>query len=40
MKKIKEAIVNYMEKYGAELAAGYVGGNLNPAAIRNLWKEA
>ena len=42
MKKVKEVIANYMEKYGAELAAGYLmmSGNLNAEVLRNLCKRA
>lgn len=42
MKRIKNAIAGYMEKYGAEIAAGYLmmGGNLNTEAVRSLCRRA
>lgn len=42
MKRIKDAIAGYMEKYGAEIAAGYLmmGGNLNAEAVRSLCRRA
>ena len=36
MKRIKDAIAGYMEKYGAEIA----GGNLNAEAVRSLCRRA
>ena len=42
MKRMKDAIANYMEKYGAEIAAGYLmmSGHLNAEVLRSLRKRA
>ena len=42
MKRMKDAIAKYMEKYGAEIAAGYLmmSGHLNAEVLRGLRKRA